>query len=254
MQLPRSMLATVMPPLARLSGEAWDFLFPPSCLNCGGDPAGTRQLCGNCRESLLPVVPAWCRRCAAPVGPNLPTEDCPRCRRERFAFDRVWTLGVYDGPLRRAILQAKETHGGPWCRLMAELWLERWREELVEPAYDAVVPVAHTWRDRWWHLHAASEAIAETISRGLKSQLRTSVLRKLRETPKQTTLAPSARRQAQRGVFGVPRGIRLDGRRILLVDDVLTTGATADVASRALRDAGAAVVSVAVIARGVGRL
>jgi predicted amidophosphoribosyltransferase len=119
---------------------------------------------------------------------------------------------------------------------------------------EAIVPVPHHWSEAFLGPPKTPETLTSVLSRRLRVRMATSILAKSRRTLKQSSLPSSRRRVNLRTAFCVPGRFasQVAGRRILLVDDVLTTGATADEAARALLDAGAATVRVAVIARCVG--
>ncbi|MDZ4685812.1 MAG: double zinc ribbon domain-containing protein [Planctomycetaceae bacterium] len=233
---------------------AWDFLFPPGCLLCGCDAVDEVKLCPGCRSQLAGPTSPKCARCAAPSGPHLDTEaGCIHCRHEKFAFRRVLAWGVYDGLLRSTILSGKTVHGRPLVMLLADLFLNDLLADLLTEPFDAIVPVPHDWRRRVWQLHSPSETFAERLAGRLQRRYAPQILRKPRATPRQAAAPPSVRRRQQRGAFVVPESLDLTGARLLLVDDVLTTGATAHAASQALREAGAADVVVAVLARASGQ-
>ena len=246
----------------RAAGEVWrgavDFAYPPACASCHGDlpaeaasPTGFCESCWNGLSRTLDV-PA-CSRCAATIGPHLNPDGCPMCRNEHYRFDRTFRFGVYDDELRVACLKMK--HGGA-RRLIAGLgraFLERHAASLNAEPLDLVVPVPRDWRQRFFDSHSSAAVLAEVWSRALKVPLAPDVLRKTRRTPPQSRLVPSVRRTNLKNAFAVRRGEDLTGATILLVDDVMTTGATANECSRALREAGATRVVAGVLARGLGR-
>lgn len=233
---------------------AVDFLFPPTCLVCGASPGDIGSVfCDVCVGSLQNAPGPHCVRCGAAVGPNLVTlSGCGHCHGDHFAFRRVMALGTYDGALQAAIGRGQLVHGGPLMRGLTDLLVADHLTEFLAEEFDAVVPVPQDWQRRFFGIHSAAETIAERLSERLQRPMRASILRKPRPTPPQTGAAPSVRREQQRGAFEVPVGTDLTGARLLLADDVLTTGATAEAATRALKKAGAADVVIAVIARGLG--
>lgn len=254
---PPSFRVEAGPAPRRWAHPLWDFLFPPACLLCGDvlseSPAAV-NLCTECLPGVCNAPGARCRRCAAPVGPHLNTDDgCTHCRGERPAFRRVWALGVYEGLLRNACLRGKQAGGRALIGNLADVLWRTCGADLTAESLDLVVHIPAYWLRSIRLQHSAPETLAKRLSGWLRRPWATHILRKPRWTPSQTQAAPSVRRRQQRGAFVVPAGVDLRGRRVLLVDDVLTTGATAHAAASVLRSAGAADVVVAVLARGLGQ-
>ena len=235
--------------------DACDFLFPPACVLCQRETSQSRApLCEDCRHTICPPDQNYCLKCAAPAGPFLNTSHgCPYCRNESYAFRRVLALGHYDQQLRLAVLMGKEAHGAPVVMALTDALIDQHLTDFLTEPVEAVVPIPHHWGRRFWKIHSASETVGERLSSRLRRRYAPHILHKPRPTPLQTTAVPSVRRRQQRQAFEVPVGIDLTGARLLLVDDVMTTGATAQAATRTLLAAGAADVLVAVIARGIGQ-
>jgi predicted amidophosphoribosyltransferase len=188
------------------------------------------------------------------VGPRLDTATgCGHCRAETFAFRRVWALGHYHGPLASACRQGKQAWGQPLVLALADLLWDTYAADLLTERIDALTCIPCDWWRRMTRGGQAPVVLAQRLAWRMQRPFIPHVLVKPRWTPLQTRVPPSVRRRQQRGAFRVPPGINLTGTRLLLVDDVLTTGATAQAAARALRAAGAADVLVAVLARGVGQ-
>lgn len=232
-----------------------DFALPPSCPCCGQETSAAAMqetlLCEDCLQALRPPAGPECSICGAPVGPYLDTKQgCVHCHRDKFHFDRVIRLGVYKDQLRWAVLKAKSAGGAALSRTLADLLYSERTCDWGDLNCDVVVPVPHFWTQRLLQQHAASETLAERLAQRLKLPLKRGLLRKVRWTPAQAGSPPSVRRQQQRRAFTAAKVAR--GLKILLVDDVLTTGATADEASKALRAQGASSIIVVVIARGLG--
>jgi ComF family protein len=226
-------------------------LYPGRCLLCARDlPPDRPHFCDPCRSALLTDPAESCPRCAGRVGPYAVVEGrCVACRGEPFGFDEALRLGRYEGVLREAVLRLKRHTGEGLAELLGELWAERDASRFEALRADALVPIPLHWRRCWQRGYNQSQAVAWGLSHRLGLPCQPAWLRRVRNTPRQPSQTPAGRKENVRGAFAARRGVRLDGRRVLLVDDVMTTGATASEAARALRTAGAARVTVAVLAR-----
>jgi predicted amidophosphoribosyltransferase len=137
--------------------------------------------------------------------------------------------------------------------VLAELLIDRWGDSLRDLGVDVIVPIPAHWTTRWARAARPADAIAHRLGAFLKAPCDLHILRKSRRTPAQSSLTPARRRENLRDAFRLESGVRIEGLKVLLVDDVLTTGTTADRAARVLQQAGCREVDVAVIARGIGR-
>jgi ComF family protein len=206
------------------------------------------SFCPECEKELTTDPHPTCPRCASTLGPNLaPAPDCGKCRGVPYAFERVIRLGPYDGLRREAVLRMKSGQNEGLAEAVGELWAAEAIGPLKAIGAGAVVPVPLHWRRRWSRGYNQAAALARRLASGLQISLYERWLRRVRSTPFQTG-GREARRGNVRGAFRAANDPRLRGQTILLVDDVLTTGSTASVAARALRDAGATRVVVAVLA------
>ncbi len=229
---------------------ALDFVYPPECLLCGDevDSSGP-AFCGKCQSKIKPRLKDECPRCGAPVGSYADlTDGCGQCRRESFAFDRVIRLGIYDGDMRQACLRAKARGGSGLSRGLAASLVNEKRSLFEQLAPDLVVPIPEHWTRRLLHSHYAAETVSREIARQLHVRWTRTTLTKIRRTPKQATSPTPIRRRQQQGSFGIRRAADISGKSILLVDDILTTGSTANAAARTLKQSGAKQIVVAVIA------
>lgn len=228
-----------------------ELLYPPACIVCAAPLSGrpAAHFCEACLHALADDPHAACPRCAATVGPfALVAGGCSSCRGEHLPFEHTLRLGVYGGLLRDVVLRLKHSSGEGLAELLGELWAERCGAALAPLAPDLIVPVPLYWWRRWRRGYNQSAAIAHGLGHALKLPVYPTCLRRTRRRPFQSQ-AFSARRDNVRGVFRGRSRPSLKGRTVLLVDDVMTSGATAAEAARALRAVGAAHVVVGILAR-----
>jgi ComF family protein len=231
-------------------------LFPPRCACCDldlGDSADDLLLCGGCQETLGP--PSWnfCRRCGAAAVPGEPPPaSCPRCEGQRFHFDAAVSLGQYRGGLRPVVLKMKHRRGETLAAALAELLVRRRRTDLAAFQPDLVLPVPMHWWRRLGRGFNSPDVLAQILARALGVPWAADLLGRKRNTLPQMRLAPSARFKNLHGALRLKQSAAIAGRRILLVDDILTTGATCSEAAGVLKEAHAAWVGVAVLARAEG--
>lgn len=236
-----------------LTSACCDLLYPPCCVHCGvelSDRRHDRLLCGHCVVKLGPETWHGCPRCGGEIPKDLPALDrCPACQKTKLWFDSVTPLGAYHEGLRDAVLRMKRTSHDALSTAMGRLLVERRREHLAGVQADMIVPIPMFWRRRLRRGKNNPEMLAACLAKSLDIPLRRSILVRRRNTPLQSGLAASRRFENVRDAFRVRRPDDVQGARILLVDDVLTTGATCSEAAKTLKDAGAAMVAVAVVAR-----
>lgn len=183
---------------------------------------------------------------------------CYHCRKEKFLFQRALAYGFYEGTLREAVIATKQTSHAPLTLALGELLADSLRPQLQCLFPDRIVAVPAHWTRRVRRGGVPSQWLAESVGRSLGIQS-VETLRCIRHTRKQGTLPPEKRAENVRGAFRAKKGYAFGvsdraicGMHLLLVDDVLTTGATANAAASALRAAGARSVTLAVLARATG--
>jgi ComF family protein len=241
--------------LGALGRAAGALVFPWSCAACGAEGPGG-AFCPSCRGALLErsakVAASACPRCALPAGPFADLRGgCGDCRGRSLGFAAAVALGPYEGTLRELCLRMKHERDAWLAPWLCDLWVEA-RGEAVDrlglPPDAWVVPVPLHWRRHWERGYNQAESLARGLARRLDRPVRRP-LRRVVDTKKLAVLSATDRARALRKAFRARKHSGLEGRTILLVDDVLTTGATCSAAARALRRAGAKRVIVAVIAR-----
>jgi len=232
-----------------------NFLYPPRCAACdAGLPIDTtRRVCAPCLAAIEPPRPPLCLVCGAPLYAGDEDDRCGHCRAEPPAFDSARAITRYrsgaDGSSTVAALLRRHKYGLDQSlgRALAE-YLDA-APALDADAYDVVIPVPlHRTRLRWRGFNQAA-LLGVALERRLNCSLDVATLARVRPTPPQTARDRAQRTRNVRNAFAVRRPSRVAGRRVLLVDDVMTTGATADECARVLRAAGARRIDVLTLAR-----
>ncbi len=235
----------------RLAAGTLDLVLPPQCLSCGAIAEGEASLCAGCFSGIRFLSQPLCDGCGYPfeLGEGATAALCAACLRRAPSFDRARAVFVYDDESRGLVIgfkHADRTHAAPaFAR-----WLARAGAELINEC-DLIAPVPlHRWR-LFSRRYNQAALLALALARLTAKPCVPGLLRRVRATPSQGGLGRLGRARNVRGAFAVTERERerLAGRRVLLIDDVLTTGATAVEAARALKAAGAAAVDVLTLAR-----
>jgi ComF family protein len=190
----------------------------------------------------------YCVACKTPFLNRFPLDEqgrCSLCRLGLTGFDIVYTFGSYEETLRELIHLFKYNSVRPLARPLGSLIA---RAIPREHRFDVVVPMPLHWRKRWSRGFNQSELLAEEVARRWGVPV-AKMVRRVKPTAPQAALSNSKRRLNVRGAFRLRKGAQLKGLRVLLIDDVLTTGATAGACASVLKRAGASHVAVAAVAR-----
>ncbi|HUY35926.1 MAG TPA: ComF family protein [Pirellulales bacterium] len=227
-------------------------VFPACCAGCDGelpDAAPAWALCDTCRARLAPSDALRCGRCGAIAAHAAgDATGCDDCRPRSLGFDRVWVWGDYVGEIRAAVLRMKHAREEPLSAAIGHLLADRLCEPLAAWQADVVTCVPMHWSRRWARGTNSAEILAEIIAGRLRLPLAGRVVSRRRRTQPQAGLAPSERFNNVRGAFRVRSGVSFGDARVLLLDDVLTTGATCGEIARLFKRAGAKQVAVLVVA------
>jgi ComF family protein len=246
---PRPRLSRFGAKLRAAAGRTLNVALPPLCPACR-QLVRERGLCAACWGKLSFIAPPYCERLGIPFaydpGPGILSmqaiSDPPAYQRARAAVR-------YDEIARTLVHALKYGDRLELAPLMGG-WMARAGHQPVAPA-DALVPVPLHWRRLWMRRFNQSALLAKAISRASGVPIAESTLKRVKATVQQVGLSKTERAQNVQGAFRVlPQGkAAISGQRLILIDDVLTSGATAEACTKALLRAGAASVDVLVFAR-----
>ena len=243
---------------------AADILLPPQCVFCDKDisrvkhvnPANSGEilLCSDCRESLEADDWQWCMRCGSTKTPYTPENGrCVNCQRVSLRYNAVLPLGRYRDELRDAVLRMKYRHHDHLSITMGRLYALHRGRHILGFKPDIAVPVPMYWTRQLRSGTNSAEILAVEIARNLGIPAIPGLLTRCCNTKPQRNLSPTQRKKNVQGAFRLTTGYAIQGARVLLVDDILTTGATCQETAGVLRRAGAKSVVVAVLARAEGQ-
>lgn len=219
-------------------------LLPPTCLLCGVDGAGQRDLCAGCAADLPRNMPA-CPRCALPLSNNA-AEMCQNCSRQLPVFGRAFAPFRYQPPIDALIKGLKFGRRLAHARLLGDLFAAALAER-GDPRPDCIVPVPlHPLRLRERGFNQALE-LARTAARRFQIPLCAAGLRRIRYTLSQTQLDAHRRQTNPVGAFAL--GAPLPGPRVAIMDDVITTASTIAECVRVLHYGGATEIQIWGISR-----
>jgi ComF family protein len=234
--------------LLEFGREVLDVLLPPSCVLCDqpADARFHRRLCEACGLAWTPLAEG-CRICGQPeVSPGT---LCTRCQLDSPAFDRARSLALYEGPVKAGVRALKFDGQEGLAALFADFLAAAHPVLLPGSTPDYVVPVPLHWRRRFARGYNQAELLAIPLAKRLDRPM-VPLLKRGRATRQQATLDSQARKANLTEVFELTRPAEeIQDRHLLIVDDVLTTGATASACARCFREAGARQIDVLTLAR-----
>ncbi len=240
--------------LAEASDAVVSVFFPAGCRICEGLLKGARRvpICEECLSSFEAPPEKKCEICGQTIG-WLAAEGepllCRACKQKAYAFERARSYSIYEGSLVKAILLLKWERIEPLAALFAERLAEVARREGEFLTAEVVVPVPlHRDRERQRGYNQAG-LISRPLARKLGLPHKAVLLMRTRPRPNKQVLTFEERWESVRGAFATRPGSQVDNKRVLLVDDVMTTGATLDACARALLNSGAKSVVALTVAR-----
>ena len=241
-------------PLRQWLNTGLGFFYPEICRLCESERATLRDgyVCGRCWSSVRFIKPPFCERCGLPFAGDITMPfECTNCREMELQFSSARSAVVARGVVLEAIHRFKYRRQLWFENFLAGLFLREAVPALRGQNWNLIIPVPlHSLKQREREFNQAGR-LAIHLADGLKIPLNTKLLRRVTPTATQTLLTRRQRAANMRGAFAVRPGRRLNGERVVLVDDVFTTGATTSACAGVLLAAGAGDVCVWTVARGV---
>ena len=229
-----------------------DLVYPPFCFACQSALRAEERpllLCHLCLQSISWNRSPACPKCSRYLGPHPQTVLCSGCRRQKLYFDFAWSACLFEEPLRGLIHQFKFQERRFLYKLFSRMMLDFIsRNGLDIGQFDILVPMplsAAKYRERGYN---QAQLLAAPIARAHRKLMLTSLLQRSRYTPSQTSLSRKNRFTNVRGSFRINPRVPITNKNILIIDDLLTTGASASEASFCLKARGAAKVGVLTLA------
>ncbi|HLG30682.1 MAG TPA: ComF family protein [Candidatus Brocadiales bacterium] len=207
-------------------------------------------ICEDCLKNIRYVGENRCLRCGSELGPfvNASSDGCTRCQRLKVMFDGASYATKFEGVIRELIHRFKYNNVDFLAEPLVEILINNLNLNNLKNDVDMVVPVPLFWWRRFKRGFNQSELLAKRIGRHLLLPVSTNNLYRIKNTIPQTRLSRSQRQQNMHRAFAIKRTEDFKNRRVLLVDDVLTTGVTASECARAIKTAGGEKVYVLTIA------
>ncbi|MCC6819805.1 MAG: ComF family protein [Verrucomicrobiota bacterium] len=241
-------------PFTRSLKAGLALVYPEVCQLCGDKRATPEAgfVCVSCWTQVRFIKPPFCERCGVPVAGEITTNfECANCRDMNLQFCSARSAVTARGVVLEAIHRYKYSRALWFEPFLADLLLRAALPALREEQWDLIVPVPlHHLKEREREFNQA-ERLAAPLARALALPLNPRLVRRVQPTRTQTLLTKNQRAENVRRAFAQRNGHGLRGERVILVDDVFTTGATTSACARVLRAAGAGEVCVWTVARGL---
>ena len=240
-----AMASAIVRPLRGLGNLLLDFALPPSCAGCGEIIGEVGAFCAECWRQLEWLGNSGCQRCGLPLA-GTDAEICGRCLTDPPRLDRIRAAVAYEEIPRSVALRLKYGRKVALARTMAR-YMAPLKGEWGDATIIMPVPL-HRWR-LWARGFNQSALVASELSRKWALPVARRALRRVKQTKPLKGLNHSQRRRAVAGAFTMKHPFDVKGKTVVLIDDVLTSGSTAEACARSLRRAGASRVELICWAR-----
>ena len=230
-------------------------IFPLECRICKKtlEAENLTYICSECFTKIRFIEEPYCLRCSRPLRP-FENRICKDCRKKKRYFKRIYSMGLYQGVLRKTILLLKYQRVKALIPPLGELLLKYCQRNLKMSGFDLLLPVP-LFRSKKRHREFnQADAFTRIIAEHYSLPLSNKNLLRIRDTKSMSNLNSEERRKNVRGAFIVKEEEEVRNRKILLIDDICTTAATVDECSKVLLTAGVKEVTVLTLARTTSKI
>lgn len=242
--------------LRDLSSSLFDLIYPPVCAACGKEISVQRSpLCPDCLHSMQKLEPPFCNRCGAPIHGSIKfidTNKCNACPTEPVHFDTARSVYSYNDPrVKNTIVSLKYRYQTNLSSILSQLLLQGFYAFFQGQSFDGIIPVPlhkNRLRDREFN---QAELIAAGISKTYNMEIVNDAVIRKKQTAPQVALSIKQRRTNLIGAFENAWPEKTRGKRILVIDDVFTTGTTTNEVCSEIRRGGASYIAVLTLARAI---
>jgi len=229
-----------------------DLVYPPNCSICEhviSSQLSQRSLCPQCINNIIPNKPPFCPRCSRYLGQNIKHSLCHECRKHSLHFDFAWSACLYENPLKNLIYAFKYGQKTHYRRCFAQIMIDFvYKYNLDIHQFDFIAPIplfSSRLRERGYN---QSYLLSAMIAEHFKIPLSTNALIRTRNSQSQTLFDKKERFTNISGAFTIKHPLEIRKKSILIIDDLLTTGATASEAALMLKNAQAKKAAVFTLA------
>jgi ComF family protein len=230
------------------------FFYPEICQVCRTEraAASASYLGERCRSAIRYIEAPFCDRCGLPFEGDITVSfECANCHDQQLYFRAARAAVELTGPIQEIVHRYKYNHATWFETFLAEVLIARAKPVLNPSEWEYIVPIPLHWLKLRERSFNQSLRLARHLSRGTGIPIHNGLLRRVQPTSTQTRLSRAERAENVKRAFAFRGRRKLSGERIILVDDVLTTGATASACAKLLLQNGASLVDVWTVARGI---
>jgi competence protein ComFC len=240
--------------LPQLLKNLFALFYPEVCQICRAERAGAAEsyVCGRCRSAIRYIEAPLCECCGLPFEGEITVSfECANCHDQQLHFRSARAAVELSGPIQDTVHRYKYSHATWFEPFLADLLIACAKPVLAQSQWDYILPIPLHWLKRRERSFNQAQRLAGHLSRATGIPLAGRLLKRVEPTSTQTRLTRAQRTENVKRAFAYGGRGKLAGARIVLVDDVLTTGATASACAKLLMHNGAGVVDVWTVARGI---